>query len=95
MTSPSDLGLAQLFRAARRRLRLAWLAATSNTVLPVLGSVALALVLIGWLVPWSWPEPAAAVAVVGALVVLAGWAVAFRVPDAQVAIYNGGSIRID
>lgn len=52
-------------RRMRRRLRLVWAWATAAWVAPAVAGVALAAVVVGWLRPWAWPEPAA-VAVVGA-----------------------------
>ncbi|MGB5756765.1 MAG: hypothetical protein WBM50_07615, partial [Acidimicrobiales bacterium] len=83
--TPTELGLGRVFSVARRRLRLAWLTATGELALPTAAAAAVGLVLLGWLVPWTWPEPVALVAMVGTAVVLVGYAVLFRVSDFKVA----------
>lgn len=83
--NPSDLGLSRVFGIARRRLRIAWLVATGENAVPVVGAVAVALVLIGWLAPWRWPEPAAFGLSAGVALALVGYALAFRVSDFKVA----------
>ncbi len=83
--TPKDLGLARVFAVARRRLRLAWLVATGELTLPLVSGAAVGLVLIGWFVPWRWPEPAAAVVVVASIAVLAAGAVLLRLSDFTVA----------
>ncbi len=83
--TPRDLGLARVFAVARRRLRLAWLVATGELTVPVVGAAAVGLVLVGWLMPWRWPEPAALAVPVAVAVGLVGYAVVFRVSDFKVA----------
>ena len=57
----------------RRRLRLAWMVATAELVAPVAALAALVFVMVGWLRPWAWPEPAAlAVAAIAVLAVVVG-----------------------
>ncbi|MEM7324504.1 MAG: hypothetical protein AAF531_15550, partial [Actinomycetota bacterium] len=83
--TPADLGLGRVFTAARRRLRAAWILATGELTMPAVGAAALGLVLVGWLIPWRWPEPAALVVAVGSALVLFGYGLLFRVSDYQVA----------
>nr|MDQ3294071.1 hypothetical protein [Actinomycetota bacterium] len=66
--------VASLLRTVGRRLKLAWGVATGQLLLPLVGAVALALVAVGFLRPWGWPERTALVLGVGALVALAVWA---------------------
>ena len=59
---------ASLLDRVRRRLRLSWLVAASQTYLVLFFVAALALVVLGRFVPWGWVEPAAwTVCAVGAL----------------------------
>ena len=83
--NPTELGLARVFAAARRRLRAAWILATGELTLPVIGAAALGLVLVGWLIPWRWPEPAALVVSVGSALLVVGYGLLFRVSDFKVA----------
>ncbi|MGH9280266.1 MAG: hypothetical protein ACRD12_19465, partial [Acidimicrobiales bacterium] len=69
-----------LLVAVRRRLRVAWILATAQLVAPAIAAGALVLVLVGRVRPWGWPEPAAAVLGVAAVVGLLVAGVALRVP---------------
>ena len=70
----------ELLTAVRRRLRLAWGLATAELVAPVVAGIALVLVVVGRLRPWSWPEPAALALAVGGAAALALAVVALRIP---------------
>lgn len=72
--------LATLLAAVARRLRLAWAVATGQLWLPVFGGIAVALVAVGFLRPWGWPEPAALVLAVVAAVGLVVRGATLRVP---------------
>lgn len=69
----------------RRRLRLVWAWATTAWVAPGVLAAALVVVAVGWLVPWGWPEPAAAGLVGAAVVAVALAAVVQRLPLPVVA----------
>ena len=69
----------------RRRLRLVWAWATTAWVAPVVATVVVATVAVGWLLPWGWPEPAA-FGVLGVVLSLVGVGAAVqRLPSAAVA----------
>ena len=59
--------LTPLFRAVRRRLRVAWALTTLQLIAPLVAFGALGLVLAGRFFDLAWAEPAA-------LVLIAGWA---------------------
>jgi len=66
------IAIERFLRAVQRRLRLGWLIATTQTAVPFIAAGALALVLIGWVVPWAWPEPSAAVLVIVSTIAIVG-----------------------
>jgi hypothetical protein len=65
----------------RRRLRLAWALATAQWALPALAASVVALLLLARMRPWLWPTRAAAVALVGGLLVVVVAAVVVRIPN--------------
>ncbi|MEM9134001.1 MAG: hypothetical protein AAGE88_16740 [Actinomycetota bacterium] len=69
----------------RRRLRLVWAWATTAWVAPGVVAAALAVVALGRVVPWGWPEPLAAALVVAALLVVVIAAAIQRLPLPVVA----------
>ncbi|MGH9117494.1 MAG: hypothetical protein ACRD0A_06345, partial [Acidimicrobiales bacterium] len=75
----------RLLDGMRRRLRLVWAASTGQWLAPVLALGALGLVVLGRVRPWGWPEPAALLAGVGAVVAVAVVAVVLRIPSAVAA----------
>ncbi len=62
--------------AMTRRLRLVWAWAFSGWVAPAVVGSALLLVLVGWLIPWGWFEPAALGFVALSLIAVLGVALA-------------------
>ena len=52
---------------------------------PAVAGVALFLVAVGRFVPWGWPEPAAALVVLGVAAAIGAWAIAQRLPVFVVA----------
>ncbi|MCP5033094.1 MAG: hypothetical protein GY939_14945 [Actinomycetia bacterium] len=69
----------------RRRLRLIWAWATTAWLAPVVASVTVVVVGIGWVAPWGWPEPMAAGLVVATLVLVVALAGVQRLPLGVVA----------
>ncbi len=74
-----------LFARARRRLRTIWVVATSSAYAPWVGLAALLVALIGWVRPWSWPEPVALGLLIVSVVALLVGAFALRLPSPAVA----------
>ncbi len=72
--------MTELLAGVRRRLRLAWAVATAELMAPVVAGLALLLVLVGRVRPWSWAEPAALGVALAGVLGLAGAVVALRVP---------------
>ncbi len=66
--------MSRFLAAMARRLRLVWAWATAAWIAPAIAGAALFLVLVGWLQPWSWPEPAALGLVLAAVALVVGWA---------------------
>ncbi|MBN2623518.1 MAG: hypothetical protein JXA83_09125 [Acidimicrobiales bacterium] len=77
--------MSELLVAVRRRLRWTWAAATLQWAGPAVALVALGLVALGRLRPWTWPEPGAIVLAVAAVAVVAAVALVMRVPDVVAA----------
>ena len=77
--------VSSLLAAVRRRLRVAWASETVQLAAPWVAAAALALVITARFVPWTWPEPAAIVAPLGAIVAIVVWAAVQRVPQVVVA----------
>ena len=77
--------LVDLLRRGRRRLRAVWLAATSTAFAPWVAAAAVLIALVGWVRPWSWPEPTAVGLLLVALVAVAVGATALRLPEHTVA----------
>lgn len=69
----------------RRRLRGLWLVSTLVWFAPVVAGAAAALVAVGRVRPWSWPEPAAIVVTGAAAVAILVAALVLRVPDSIAA----------
>lgn len=84
-----ELGrLAELLRAVRRRLRLAWALDLLQRLAPLLAAVALVLVALGWIGPWVGSvsgEPLAIFIAAGAVVVVVIAALVMRLPERLVA----------
>jgi hypothetical protein len=72
-------------RRFRRRLRWVWAWSTAAWLAPVVAAVAAAVVGVGWLAPWGWPEPAAAGLVGAVAVLIASWALVQPLPLGVVA----------
>ena len=77
--------LIPLFRAVRRRLRVAWALTTLQLVAPLVALGALGLVLAGRFFDLSWAEPSALVLVASVVALVTGYALVCRVPDLLVA----------
>jgi hypothetical protein len=77
--------LTPLFRAIRRRLRVAWALTTLQLSAPLVALGALALVLAGRFFDIAWAEPAALLLVAAVVAVVTGYALVCRVPDLLVA----------
>lgn len=77
--------LTPLFRAVRRRLRVAWALATLQLVAPLVALACLALVVVARYFDLPWAEPAALWLAVGVAAAVIGYALVCRVPDMLVA----------
>ena len=77
--------LTPLFRAVRRRLRVAWALTTLQLVAPLVALAALTLVVVARYFNLPWAELAAVWLTVGSAVMIVAYAVVCRVPDILVA----------
>lgn len=66
---PTPPEVERFLSSVTRRLRRAWAAHLAGVVAPVAAVLGLALVILGRLRPWSWPEPAAVAVVLAAIAV--------------------------
>ena len=74
-----------LLRRVRRRLRLTWFVAVAQWLGPAIAVAALVVVALGFVRPWSWPEPAALVLAGGSVVAIALAALVVRITPAVAA----------
>ena len=74
-----------LLRRVRRRLRLTWFVAVAQWLGPAIAVAALVVVALGFVRPWSWPEPAALVLAGGSVVAIALAALIVRITPAVAA----------
>jgi hypothetical protein len=75
----------RLLTGVTRRLRLGWTLATLWWAAPAVALGALALVLLGWAMPWTWPEGAALVVAVAAPAAVALAGLALRIDRRRAA----------
>lgn len=77
--------LKPLFRRGRRRMRTLWLSAIAQERGAYVLAAAIFIAAVGWLLPWTWPEPTAMVVVAVAAAGTLCWALFQRLPNSVVA----------
>ena len=79
-------GVESLLQRGSRRLRTIWLAATATMTAPWIALLAILVALVGWVRPWSWPEPVALAVLVIGVVAIAVGTMLLRLPRHTVAV---------
>ena len=90
--SPAFASFASLIQSGRRRMRRAWILRTAEETWPIALAAAAVIAAVGWVRPWTWPEPVAIGLVVAAVSVVFVVGLVVRIEDLEVAraIDNGG-----
>ena len=85
VTPDLPAGFAGVVSRGRRRLRLIWVVASAELVLPMAAGVALAIALLGRWLPWAWSDAAAVALLIVPVVGVVAWAMAKPIAPLVVA----------